>query len=442
MRSIQSRLALGLTLSLIFLLLAQWLVVSISIRYVTENYIASHLLQDSESLLASLSLANDKPVSLNILKLGPVFSQPFSGQYYKITVGNTIFRSRSLWDTDLSHSELSNEIVTQAIVTGPLQQILLQVSNRYTKNAKQITISVAEDLTPIYKDIKSFQIRFSLVTLFIVFLLIAVQAIIVKKNLKPLDNIRQELKSLDEGLIDKLQENVPIEVLPLVRELNQQLKAYRKRLDRSRKATGNLAHSLKTPLSLLYQLADDPLIKHNDAVKESLLQAAKTIDHNINRELKRSRIAGSQLAAKHSKLEPELQSLIETLTIIYQQRNLNIHYRVPIDMVCYMDRQDLLEMLGNVLDNACKWAKHEVLISVVKTDEIEFSIEDDGAGCSADEITALTNRGTRFDEQSSGSGLGLSIVQGIVDDYNGELRILTSKTLGGLKVKIRIPFTK
>jgi signal transduction histidine kinase len=451
MRSIQSRLALGLILSLILLFLVQWLVVSVSIRYLTENYIAAHLVQDSETILASLSISSNNDIKLTNSELGLVYSQPLSGQYYKVTVEETEFRSRSLWDTDLSHVEINNENKSQLIVNGPLHQILLQVTSRYTKNSKQIVISVAEDLTNIRKDINTFQIRFSIVTLLIVIILIAVQAYIVNKNLKPLDTIRRELKSLDEGLISQLDENVPLEVLPLVRELNQQLTALRQRLDRSRNATGNLAHALKTPLSLLYQLVDDPVLNNHIEYKEILLQSAKSIDESIKRELKRARIAGKQYSARHSKLEPEIKSLLETLTRIYQDKDLNIHYKLPKDISCNMDRQDLMEMLGNVLDNACKWAQQEVLITIEKTTElinagntkntehIVFIIEDDGAGCSIEEMENLTQRGNRLDEKTTGHGLGLSIVQSIIEDYRGELSILSSEKLGGLRITISIP---
>ena len=104
-----------------------------------------------------------------------------------------------------------------------------------------------------------------------------------------------------------------------------------------------------------------------------------------------------------------------------------------------MDRQDLMEMLGNVLDNACKWAKHEVLLTITDEQELLFTIEDDGSGCTVEEMDKLTKRGVRLDEQETGHGLGLSIVQGIVEDYFGKLLFSYSKKMGGLKVTISIP---
>jgi len=441
MHSIQSRLALGLSLSLILLLLVQWIVVGVSIRYLSESYIATHLTQDSETLLASLLLTDKNTIKLNKTKLGLVFSQPFSGQYYKITVADTDLRSRSLWDTDLNHADTLDTNHVQMIVEGPQQQTLLQITNHYTKNAKNILITVAEDLTPIYKDITVFQIRYSIVTLLIALILIAVQVFIVNKNLKPLDKIRRELQALEKGVISELQEDVPTEVLPLVQELNLQLTAFRRRLERSRNATGNLAHALKAPLSLLYQLADNPYLQKNNDIKKQLLEPIKKIEQIINRELKRARIAGVQLIARYSKLEPEIQSLIETLKTIYQEKNLKLRYNMPEAVLCNMERQDLLEMLGNVLDNACKWAKHTVLLTIDNNPDLVFSIDDDGPGCTVDEIVNLTTRGTRLDEQTSGHGLGLSIVKEIVDDYQGKLDITASTKLDGLCVIIIIPFT-
>ncbi len=440
MHSIQSRLALGLSLSLILLLLIQWIVVGVSIRYLSESYIVTHLTQDSETLLASLFLTEKNTIELKKEKLGLVFSQPFSGQYYKITVSDLNFRSRSLWDTDLNHGVTRDKNTVQTIVDGPQQQTLLQITNHYTKNSKNILITVAEDLTPIYKDITVFQIRYSIITLLVALILIAVQVYIVNKNLKPLDKIRRELQSLEKGIISKLQEDVPTEVLPLVQELNLQLAAFRRRLERSRNATGNLAHALKAPLSLLYQLSDSHYLQKNNDIKTQLVESIQTIEQNINRELKHARIAGVQLAARHFKLEAEIQSLIETLKKIHQHKNLKLRYNMPEAVLCNMERQDLLEMLGNVLDNACKWAKQNVILTIKNNPNLVFRIDDDGPGCSADEITNLTIRGTRLDEQTSGHGLGLSIVQEIVDDYQGKLEITASTEFGGLCVCIVIPF--
>ncbi len=446
--SIQSRLAAGLSVSLLVLLAVQWVVVGISIRYLSEGYIASHLIQDAEALLAALSVSElsvsgDVDVYLDKSKLGPVFSRPFSGQYYKVTVGDNIFRSRSLWDTDLLHSpEYSRKHErepTKAIVAGPQTQILLQVTRRYTKKSQAITISVAEDLTNVYKDITEFQIRYGIVSLAVALILLAVQAYIVRKNLKPLEKIRRELMALEKGVVNQLQEDVPTEVLPLVRELNYQLKAFAQRLDRSRDATGNLAHALKTPLSLLTQIADDTCMQQNQSIRDTLLQSVNAIEQTINRELKRARIAGAQLGGRNTEVEPEIQSLVDTLRAIYHKKQLNIHYNIPPKILCKMDRQDLLEMLGNVLDNACKWAESEVLLTIDNNHALTFIIEDDGAGCTADQIENLTKRGVRLDEQISGHGLGLSIVQGIVDDYDGDLKFSDSKKLGGLKVQILIP---
>jgi len=445
--SIQTRLAAGLSLSLLVLLTAQWLVVGVSIRYLTEGYIASHLIQDSETLLAALAIANTNEISLDKSKLSPVYARPFSGQYYKLSIGGKDIRSRSLWDTDLTHSveppttpsEKERLRYTKSIVAGPQAQTLLQVTSRYSKKSTSIAVTVAEDLTSIYKDITRFQVRYGIVSLVVALLLLAIQSLIIKRNLKPLDKIRRELMALEKGIVNHLQEDVPNEVLPLVQELNHQLKAFSQRLDRSRNATGNLAHALKTPLSLLSQLANNEWIQQNQTIKDTLIQSVSTIEQTINRELKRARIAGAQLGGRHTELEPEILSLIETLRAIYQQKALNIQYTMPANVLCNMDRQDLMEMLGNVLDNACKWAKNEVLLTITDEQELTFNIEDDGPGCTVEEMDKLTKRGVRLDEQETGHGLGLSIVQGIVEDYLGALTIATSKDLGGLSVQIRIP---
>jgi signal transduction histidine kinase len=224
----------------------------------------------------------------------------------------------------------------------------------------------------------------------------------------------------------------------LVQELNHQLEAIKKRLARSRNATGNLAHALKAPLTLITQLANSEELQQFPHLKAKLLQHTAAIQQSIERELKRARVAGSHVAGRRTLLGPEINNLVKTLSAMYREKDLAINLKVPEDAVCTIDRQDMLEVLGNVLDNACKWAERDVAITVEQNGHTTIAIEDDGPG-DPDDMEKLVHRGTRADEQVAGHGLGLSIVAEIINDYGGKLEFTNSTALGGLRVAIDIP---
>ncbi len=440
MKSIQTRLTSGLIFSLMVFLIVQWLLIGTSIRYLSESYVATRLEHDAQSLLAALDF-NTQPLSLNTSIVDPIYKQPFSGHYYVIQINQQTFRSRSLWDTDLPIAPLDHGQSRKLRGSGPQEQILLIFQTAYKRGEELIFISVAEDLTPILANISSFQWRHTSISIAILSFLVLLQGYIIKRNLKPLESVRQEVENLEKGVINQLNENVPQEIHPLVRELNQQLIAIKKRLERSRNATGNLAHALKTPLTLITQLAESQELKQYPDIRKQLLQRSETIRHNIDRELKRARMAGSGVAGRQIQLLPQVNDLVATLSAMYQQKALAITVDIAPDIQCGMDRQDLLEILGNVLDNAFKWAKQKVRISAHQDQQTHIVVEDEGPGDAPQNMEKLLGRGVRADENIPGHGLGLSIVAEILSEYQGMLTFERSSVLGGLRVRISLPKT-
>ena len=438
MKSIRSRLAGGLIFSLIIFLIVQWLLIGTSIRYLSEAYVATRLEHDAQSLLAALDFKVD-PVTLNSDIVDTIYKQPFSGHYYKIKTRHSEFRSRSLWDTNLPIAELGIGQSRLSHSEGPQNQMLLVFHTTYKKDQDLIFISVAEDLTGILKDIQAFRWQHTIISIVILSILVLIQGYIVKRNLKPLDTVRRDLENLEKGVIDQLSENVPEEIFPLVKELNHQLIAIRKRLDRSRNATGNLAHALKTPLTLIMQVATGDELKQYPDIKNKLLQHSEAIQQSIERELKRARMAGSNVVGTQIDLLAEVNDLVQTLSAMYKQKNLSINIDIPQTAVCNIDRQDMLEILGNIMENAYKWAKHNVQVSVAQNDQTLITVEDDGPGHDPDEMKKLIGRGERADEKVAGHGLGLSIVSEIIKEYQGSLEFSRSADLGGLCVSIRFP---
>jgi signal transduction histidine kinase len=450
MNSLEHRLHLGLSISLLLLFGLLCFLGQESMDDLTHEFVGSRLDHDIESLLAALQVDADT-VSLKKDKMSPVYQQPFSGHYFVIAKNNTpVIHSRSLWDQSLIIPTLKTGERILNVSDGPTDQKLLQISMAFNKNGYNISIALAEDLSAInIQKIKFKQYFFILSLIGLVFLLL-LQRIILRLSFKRLEPVFSNIQYLEEGEILKLPENVPSEILPLVQEVNHLLILLEKRLERSRNALGNLSHALKSPLNLLFQ----SLYEDSGGVDENrysdLINAKKQVERInqlINRELKRARIAGKGGSTQRFNAIKEIPDLISVVKQIYSHRDLMIKVSIDKKMVAFGDREDMLELIGNLLDNACKWANNKINVIVIREmdssqanelDKINIIIEDDGPGIKEDQLASLTHRGTRLDESIDGHGLGLSIVNDIVKLYAGTIEIKHSSTLGGIQVSISI----
>lgn len=434
--SIQTRLVSGLLISLIVLLLIQWLLVERSIEDLSAQYVAARLVHSSDLLVSAVSINGDT-VAIDESRIDPVYTKPFSGYYYKIKIRQREYRSRSLWDESLPLPDLKAGKFKTRRIAGPDQQQLLLVSRAYTKQKTKILVAVAEDITDINRDIKALLKLHAVASLIVLLLLVFLQVLIIRKSLLPLDKTRRDLDKLESGSIEKLDENVPKEIHELVHEINVRIQAFQQRLLRSRRATGNLAHALKRPLTLLSQIAqNDQAI--NDADKQNMQQYIDDINHLIDRELSRARLAGTGIGGRNE-LCSETLALIKTLKVMYDEKGLRIRLKDCDSCYYSIDREDFHELLGNLLDNACKWASGEILVSLhIQPGEelLQITVEDDGPGIDAGKMQQIMKRGTRLDEQTAGHGLGMSIVKDIVDQYHGSINLQRSKALHGLRVTV------
>lgn len=268
-------------------------------------------------------------------------------------------------------------------------------------------------------------------------LLLLSQQWIVNRSLKSLATTQLNLERISRGETDKLSESVPTEVLPLVKEINLLLELLSRRLKKTRTAVGNLAHALKTPLSLLKNIKDDPVIKNEKGLLNTLDKQIDSIQVTLERELNRARLAGDAKSGQRFQPATELPALIETLQHIYKERNLDIELINPAQSSWDADREDMMELFGNLMDNACKWANKKVKITLESIPGY-FTIEDDGPGCLPDQIELLGKRGHRLDESTQGHGLGLSIVNEIIHFYKGQVSYDKSTELAGLMITVKL----
>lgn len=437
MNSLAQRLHIGLGLSMILLMgLIGWLIYDQNQRLV-DDLVVSRLQHDGEGLLAALQFDTEGKATLVEGSISAIYRQPLSGHYFLlVTEKAEVLRSRSLWDIELSSDKIAPGEQRVRRIIGPAEQPLLLWAGGYRKGDQNVTIMVAEDLSQLQQRLLENALLLLALTVIFLFLILFIQRRIVRNSFTPLRQLGHEIEQLERGNIDQLTETVPLEVRPLVVEVNRLLMVMGRRLERSRNALGNLAHALKGPLNLLMQLADHS--KTPETLKQELHQHTATLQQQIEHELIRARLAGSGSAGQRFNPAEELPALITVLERIYRDKHIEFDCHVSQKNLNNVDRHDLLELLGNLLDNATKWAKGRVRCSIEQSDMIHIIVEDDGDGVSEEALTALTQRGHRIDESLPGHGLGLAIVKEIIELYDGTLKFDRSPELGGLRVQLSL----
>ncbi|WP_312225679.1 sensor histidine kinase [Stutzerimonas nitrititolerans] len=435
MKSIQRSLSLGLIAGLLVvaLLLVQtslWLFEA-GLKRSLEN----DLREETEGLLIAIVKGPDG-IKLDTQRLNPRYQRPFSGHYFRIELPDRTWRSRSLWDAVPAWPETSG--LATELLEGPQRQRLLAFSAEYRRDGQPIVISVAQDYTPILDSFA--RVRLSGLGLvgvaLLVFLLL--QRYAMTLALRPLERARQQIAQLQQGQRQQLDSQAPVELQPLVAQINHLLTQTEETLQRSRHALGNLGHALKTPLAVLGSLIQREELAAHPQLHAALQEQLGQIQQRISRELTRARLAGDVLPGAHFDCAAELPALLDTLRMIHQ-RDIQLRWTAPSDCRLPWDREDMLELLGNLLDNACKWANSEVVLSIERSAAgYRLRVDDDGPGIPAAERAPVLDRGTRLDERAEGHGLGLGIVRDILSAWGGTLSLQDSP-LGGLQVQIELP---
>ncbi|MCP3666262.1 MAG: sensor histidine kinase [Gammaproteobacteria bacterium] len=434
--SLAYRLQLGLAVSLVLLMGIIGGISSHAINALTEEFVVSRLEHDTESLLGALVL-DESQLRLRWRRLNQIYQQPFSGHYYIVRFDDgQVFNARSLWDFELEVPVLKPGEQQQFRIVGPDGQHLLVIARGYRKQGQIFTLLIAEDMTPIQKHLDRFLGNMALLAIAGILLLLIVQSLVIRNAFKRLVPLQNDIRRLESGEIEKLSQDVPTEILPLVSEFNRLLQQLSQRLERSRNALGNLSHALKGPLNLLTQYFDVDQKNQENIQQLQARQQTDRIRQLMERELKRARLAGSGLSNVRFDPKKELPDLIALLRQVYRQRGLDLSLDIGEAIPVFGDREDMLELMGNLLDNACKWAESKVSCEVSFNGEVLILIEDDGKGISEYDLKQLTGRGTRLDETTEGHGLGLAIAKDIVKLHGGTMTFQASENLGGLKVQV------
>jgi signal transduction histidine kinase len=262
----------------------------------------------------------------------------------------------------------------------------------------------------------------------------------IRKALMELNQLRARLSEVREGRRYNIEGSYPAEVRPLVADLNALLEHREEAVGRAQAKAGDLAHGLKTPLAVLSHEAERMRSAGQMELAATISQQVDRMQRHVNYHLTQARAAasGATLGAR-CVVSDSVDGLIRTLSRLYAERGITIETRIPKDLAVQTQREDLDEMLGNLLDNACKWTKAHVMIaSTAEGSTISITVDDDGPGLDTSRRDVVLHRGVRFDESAPGSGLGLAIVRDLAELYAGVVT-LENSPLGGLRVRLVLP---
>lgn len=403
------------------------------VQKLTQDYVISRLLHDADSIIAGLDMKPDGLWELSQERMSTVYNRVRSGHYYVVVVNEQTIRSRSLFDTDVSVPNVTIGGDQCYITDGAAKERWLVCLQKVNKKNSLITIWIAEDIAPLI----SVQWRFMFYAIgsvfFTIIILLFMQYHIFQRGFSQLDRVRELVKQMHLMDKDLPLSELPLEILPLLEEIQRLLEQLRQRVERSRNALGNMAHELKRPLQR-YQSHLETLSDEQRTEGQAVLQDIRNV---IERELKRARIAGVVTLGRQTVINEDLTHLVKILHSMYPEKQIDVKH--PKDLVLPYDRDDMLELIGNLLDNACNYAKKHVFIDFNVLDQgWQITIEDDGQGVSQEDLEVVIDRGIRLDESKQGHGLGLSICKDIVQSSSGELFFSVSDK-GGLKVTIILP---
>ncbi len=373
----------------------------------------------------------------------------YSGKYWQLAdVGQggqvqPLVRSRSLWDSDLKGPTGPDRLIMGSTVfydtRGPQNEPLRAVAQTRTLPGRKapVVFMAAEDRSPIDRDVLGFAFRTAVLLVLLGAGLVAAVIIQVRVGLKPLFDLQREVVAVRKGRAEQVVGRYPAELEPLAQELNALVAHNQEVVERQRTHVGNLAHALKTPLSVMLTEAGRQKGDLAEVVGRQAEVMREQVDHHLRRARTAARAQGSR---DRTPVEPALEELARTLEKIFETKKVEIDWSTPPSLAFQGERQDLLEIAGNALENACKWCRRGVWIQAeeISDERLRLRIEDDGPGLPAERREEVLKRGARLDESAPGSGLGLSIVDELVRAYGGTIT-LGQSAHGGLQIDIELP---
>lgn len=453
-KSLAVRLFLAATIwSMVLLSIGAFVLSGIYREAVRKNF-ENNLALNLQTLIANVQWDAEG----NIAAIGnvgePRFNTLFSGWYWQIRQrgkeAETLRASRSLSIEvlklpDSSGIEPDENGVRHMTTTGPQGEALVVVEReiRFEDEFEPFAFTVAGDPSEIEVQTEAFRVSVIWALAILGAALVITTFFQVRFGLRPLRSIRQQIAEIRAGRATRLDGEFPTEISPLADELNELIDSNSAIIERARTHVGNLAHALKTPLSVITNEAGNA----KEPVRSKIAEQANLMHAQITHHLSRAQVAGrANVVGAVTDVHPVLSAITRAMSRIHAERGLTVTLDCPRDSRFSGERQDLEEMAGNLIDNACKWAQSRVEIRVETTKDSRFNnarrlhltIEDDGPGLTEEQHQEVLRRGARLDESTPGSGLGLSIVTELTGLYDGSFD-LSNSSYGGVKTELNLP---
>ncbi len=392
-----------------------------------------------KAMIFSAELDQHGDVMLNRELADQRFLEYNSGAYWQISgKGHEVFPSRSLWDQKLAVDQKHNDTNVHVYDSRQLPGQLLRVAERdATLPGSDVRwrFQVAQSRATLDAQIAT--LRRTLVRSFVLLGLglIIMVALQTWYGLLPLRRVRQEIARLRAGESTRVEGAMPAEVAPMVEELNALVEHNDRQAEEARLHAGNLAHALKTPLSVIMNAA----AAGQPDLAQAVIREARTMRRQIDHHLARARAVGRRGSA-HSRAQvwPSIEAVERAVARLYP--NVRIDIDGQKDLVAHIERQDLDDLLGNLVENAAKYGGGSVFVTAgVQAGFVEVLVEDDGRGIPEADRIRIFDRGVRLDSGKPGTGLGLAIVRDVAEIYDGTVSLEESEDLGGLLVRLRLP---
>lgn len=477
--SLRGRLLVGtVTWILVSVLVAGWGLSDLFRQHIARQ-LASELAVHMNQLVAALVVDAQGTPSLAFDLSDPRLQQPYSGLYWQIdqltasgTITEAVFHSRSLWDQTLKLPADPPEAAYGGLfpIPGPEDSTMLARVQTVTppEGTAVYRLIIAADSRSVDQPLGEFRVLMAVFLGLLAVGLTAAAVVQVVVGLRPLALLRERLADVRAGRASRIEGRFPNEIQPMVQEFNDVLQSNGEIVERARTQAGNLAHALKTPLSVLANGAAQENTAFGRLVAEQVDLARRQVEHH----LARARAAAAvRTPGRRTEVAPVVQGIARVLARLYAEKGVQLHVDGVSDGLFFRgEQQDLQEMLGNLMENACKWADRKVQVTISREAAADraatqpapqagaspasagsglstsrkalgmilLRIDDDGPGLPEEQHDAIFQRGVRMDERTPGSGLGLAIVRDLATVYGGSVGARAS-SLGGLCIELRLP---
>ncbi|HZV37945.1 MAG TPA: sensor histidine kinase [Pseudoxanthomonas sp.] len=459
-RSLRARQLLAASLGLVAFLFLAGYALDKAFQQTAQRNMRERMLSFANAYIGGIDFDRENAVIDYVVDTNPPdprFVRPGSGLYAQVVLQDSHWVSRSGEGPELPVGPMLAP--KQETFDGPLPitQIdgsrsevyrygrgLIWTSPSDANSEFPITVYIMEDASALGAQLRVFRGALWVYLGSAGVVLLLLQMAVLRWSLRPLNRVVDELEQVQRGQLEHMSRRHPRELEPLTESINALIESEREHLDRQRNTLADLAHSLKTPLAVLRAQLDDGV--HAIALRDELDTQLRRMNNLVSYQLARAASGGHKLFAAPLPIEPHAEEIVRGLEKVYAAKRVICEFEIDPAARFHGEPGDLQELMGNLLENAFKWARSRVLLTVAPVSGVPnrragllLAVDDDGPGIADEDVTHVLQRGVRGDERVQGHGIGLAIVQDLIKDYRGELHVGRSPELGGARFEVRLP---